>query len=94
VRAAALERDERVRLLEAVRAATPALLAIAGPLGCAGAILALANAEPEQCVTAFLGDVDAQRKLAPAHLAANVRFPAGLKELVATRFGTSRSTRA
>ena len=70
-----------------------ALLSLAGPLGCTGAILALANAEPEHCIAAFAGDVDAQRKLAPAHLAANERFPVGLKELVATRFGTSPTTR-
>ena len=70
-----------------------ALLALAGPLGCSGAILALANAEPELCIAAFSGDAGAQRALAPAHLAANERFPAGLKELVATRFGTSAATR-
>ncbi len=69
------------------------LLALAGPLGCSGAILALANAEPELCIAAFSGDAGAQRALAPAHLAANERFPAGLKELVATRFGTSAATR-
>jgi len=42
------------------------LLSLAGPLGCAGAILALANAEPEGCIAAFAGDVSAQRALAPA----------------------------
>jgi 4-hydroxy-tetrahydrodipicolinate synthase len=70
-----------------------ALLALAGPLGCTGAILALANAEPELCIAAFTGDARAQRELAPAHLAANTRFPAGLKEIVAKRFGTSTVTR-
>jgi len=35
------------------------LLALAGPLGCTGAILALANAEPEGCSAAFAGDADA-----------------------------------
>src|SRR5207247_1452219 len=39
------------------------LLALAGPLGCTGAILALANAEPEGCSAAFAGDADAQRAL-------------------------------
>jgi 4-hydroxy-tetrahydrodipicolinate synthase len=66
-----------------------ALLALAGPLGCAGAILALANIEPEGCIAAFAGDPTAQRRLAAAHHAAKVNFPAGLKELMAARFGTS-----
>jgi 4-hydroxy-tetrahydrodipicolinate synthase len=70
-----------------------ALLSLAGPLGCTGAILALANVEPELCIAAFNGDARAQRELAPAHLAANARFPAGLKELVAKRFATSPATR-
>jgi 4-hydroxy-tetrahydrodipicolinate synthase len=66
-----------------------ALLAFAGPLGCAGAILALANVEPERCVQAFAGDVGAQRALVDVHVAAHDRFPRRLKELVAARFGTS-----
>jgi 4-hydroxy-tetrahydrodipicolinate synthase len=66
-----------------------ALLALAGPLGCAGAILALANAEPERCVAAFSGDAGAQRQLAGAYLASKRDFPRGLKELVAERFDTS-----
>lgn len=66
-----------------------ALLALAGPLGCAGAILALANVEPEGCAAAFAGDATAQRRLAGAHHAAHVCFPRGLKELMAARFGTS-----
>jgi 4-hydroxy-tetrahydrodipicolinate synthase len=70
-----------------------ALLALAGPLGCAGAILALANVEPERCVAAFAGDAGAQRELAEAHLAAKRGFPHGLKALVAERFGTSRVAR-
>jgi dihydrodipicolinate synthase/N-acetylneuraminate lyase len=66
-----------------------ALLALAGPVGCTGAILALANIEPEGCIAAFAGDAAAQRRLAAAHHAAHVNFPAGLKELMAARFGTS-----
>lgn len=65
------------------------ILALAGPLGCAGAILALANAEPEGCAAAFAGDADAQRALAAAHLAARAPFPAAVKELTARRFGIS-----
>ena len=70
-----------------------ALLALAGPLGCTGAVLALANAEPERCVAAFSGDVDAQLELAKVHTAARQPFPHGLKSLVADRFGTSRAAR-
>jgi 4-hydroxy-tetrahydrodipicolinate synthase len=66
-----------------------ATLTLAGPLGCTGAILALANVEPERCVAAFAGDTDAQLALAGAHFASKRDFPRGLKELVADRFGTS-----
>lgn len=74
-------------------AGSSALLALAGPLGCAGAILSLANAEPEGCVAAFAGDAGAQRALAAAHREALVAFPAGIKRLTARRFGTSTVTR-
>lgn len=70
-----------------------AILALAGPLGCAGAILALANAEPELCVSAFAGDASAQRRLAPAHLDARRSFPSGVKSLTAKRFHTSAVAR-
>lgn len=69
------------------------ILALAGPLGCAGAILALANVEPERCAAAFAGDASAQRALTRAHLAAKVDFPRGLKQLMAARFGTSTAAR-
>jgi 4-hydroxy-tetrahydrodipicolinate synthase len=66
-----------------------ALLSFAGPLGCAGAILALANIEPAGCVAAFTGDAAAQRRLTGAHQASRVDFPRGLKEMMSARFGTS-----
>src|SRR6266542_66825 len=69
------------------------MLALAGPLGCAGAILALANAEPELCIAAFAGDATAQRQLTPTHQATKQDFPHGMKELVAKRFGTPTATR-
>ena len=40
-----------------------ALLALAGPMGGAGAILALANVEPERCCRAFAGEAAVQRDL-------------------------------
>jgi 4-hydroxy-tetrahydrodipicolinate synthase len=70
-----------------------ALLLPAGQLGCPGAIVALANAEPELCAAAFAGDADAQRKLTPAHLAAARDFPHGVKQLTAKRFGTPVTAR-
>ncbi len=70
-----------------------ALLSFAGPLGCTGAILALANRAPETCVAAFGGDADAQRRLTTEHLASRRGFPVGLKQLVAERFGTSTVAR-
>lgn len=70
------------------------LLSYAGPLGCPGAILALANARPELCDQAFTGDPDAQRALLPDHLTAQRDFPTGIKTLTATRWGTSAVTRA
>jgi 4-hydroxy-tetrahydrodipicolinate synthase len=63
--------------------------ALAGPIGCAGAILALANAEPELCIAAFGGDADAQLRLGAGNRRGTSRFPAGIKELTAERFGTS-----
>jgi 4-hydroxy-tetrahydrodipicolinate synthase len=70
-----------------------ALLSFAGPLGCAGAILALANVDPERCIEALAGDADAQRALTLGHVAAHDAFPRGLKEMVADRFGTSPTAR-
>lgn len=69
------------------------LLTLAGPLGCRGAILALANAQPELTVAAFSGDPEAQRRLTAGHRRARSDFPAGLKRLVADRYGTSTVAR-
>lgn len=68
------------------------LLVMAGRVGAAGAILALANADPEACAAAFAGDGDAQRNLWTGHLAASRSFPRGVKELTARRFGTSSAS--
>jgi 4-hydroxy-tetrahydrodipicolinate synthase len=70
------------------------LLSFAGPLGCPGAILALANAAPEACAAAFAGDAEAQLNLTADHLASAEPFPAGIKNLVAARYGTSAVSRA
>lgn len=70
-----------------------ALLVQAAAIGCAGAILALANLEPAGCVAAFDGDGDAQRELTAAHLAVSADFPFGVKRAVAAKYATSAVTR-
>ena len=62
-----------------------ALLALAGPLGAAGAILAAANVEPELCCQAFAGDAAAQRQLTDVHLAGRAGGPSALKRILAGR---------
>lgn len=69
------------------------VLTMAGSVGAAGAILTLANAEPELCVAAFEGSGQAQRDLLEAHLRATRDLPHGVKGLVAERFGTSTCAR-
>jgi 4-hydroxy-tetrahydrodipicolinate synthase len=70
---------------------SPWLLSAAGPLGATGAILAVANVEPELSIAAFDGDVGAQRELAVA--AARAAGPAGVKAVLAERTGRSARTR-
>jgi 4-hydroxy-tetrahydrodipicolinate synthase len=84
--------DRLLRTLDlfdgAVYLGSAALLVQGGALGCHGAMLALANVAPEDCVAAFAGDGAAQRRLTALHLAAKRDFPHGIKRLVADRFGT------
>lgn len=70
-----------------------AYLALAGPLGAAGAILALANVEPELCEAAFSGDLGAQRELIPIHLELRSEFPGSLKRRLAAGAGTPVAVR-
>jgi 4-hydroxy-tetrahydrodipicolinate synthase len=65
------------------------LLALAGPMGAAGALLALANLAPEGCVAAFGGDIAAQRALAGQHLAVARGGIPQLKRLLAEAAGVS-----
>jgi len=69
------------------------VLTMGGAVGATGAILVLANAEPERCIAAFAGDGKAQVELAAPHRASMVGFPAGIKGLVAERFGVSSVAR-
>jgi 4-hydroxy-tetrahydrodipicolinate synthase len=70
-----------------------ALLALAGPMGGTGAILALANVEPERCVQAFAGDAGVQRDLAVTHLRVKEGGPAALKLILAAECGSSPLSR-
>jgi 4-hydroxy-tetrahydrodipicolinate synthase len=70
-----------------------ALLTMCGAVGATGALIALANVNPELCAAAFAGDGAAQVRLAAANRAANADFPAGVKRMVAKAFGVSARTR-
>lgn len=59
-----------------------ALLALAGPVGCTGAILAVANVAPELCISAFAGSAQAQRELTDIHLAVRAGGPPTLRQLL------------
>jgi 4-hydroxy-tetrahydrodipicolinate synthase len=69
------------------------MVLMAGSLGLPGAILAVANVDPEHSIAAFAGDPTAQQALFPAHKRVRHAFPFGLKQAMADRFGTSPTTR-
>ena len=69
------------------------LIGLCGAIGAAGALVAAANAAPEQCVAASGGDGQAQVRVAAVDRAASADFPAGYKRAAADRFGTSVVTR-
>jgi 4-hydroxy-tetrahydrodipicolinate synthase len=79
--------DELAHYKGATYVGSSALLALAGPMGGAGAILALANVEPEACSRAFAGDAAAQRGLADIHLEVREGGPAALKRILGQRSG-------
>ena len=67
----------------------PDLTRRAAQLGATGAILAVANLEPELCVDAFAGSVTAQKDLLGAHKILSCYGVKGIKEELARRHGTS-----
>jgi len=69
------------------------VLTLAGRLGTAGVIEVLANSRPEQVIAAFEGDEAAQDALGPLFDEVLADFPAAIKRMTATRFGTSTSVR-
>ena len=70
-----------------------ALVTFAGMFGCTGAILAVANLEPELCIDAFAGSTQAQKDLISAHRLSTDYGVKGIKEELARRFGTSTACR-
>lgn len=69
-------------------------LPLARSLGAAGAILGIANAEPEMCVAAWAGDQVAQRALIAASSDTDRRFPRDIKSRTAVRYGINPAVRA
>lgn len=86
--------DELAHYGGATYVGSSALLALAGPMGGAGALLALANIEPERCVAAFAGDAGVQRNLAGPHLMVQRGGPPALKRVLAETHGLSPQSRA
>lgn len=69
------------------------LVHTAGAIGCSGAILALANLDPEGCARAWRGDGEVQRELVAGHRAQALTGIAGLKRSLCQLYGTSPVTR-
>ncbi len=86
--------DELAHYQGATYVGSSALLAMAGPMGAAGAILALANVEPEDCCRAFAGDAMAQLALADRHLEVGDGGPMALKRILAKTRPMSAASRA
>jgi 4-hydroxy-tetrahydrodipicolinate synthase len=70
----------------------PALVNLAGSIGCTGAILALANLDPEGCLRAW-SDPSAQRDLLKAHQTDTSQGIAGIKRALHRLHGTGHFTR-
>lgn len=71
---------ELVSLGVRVYVGSPTHLVVAGGCGAAGALLALANVAPSECIAAWQGDLVAQRAIFDLHLRASADFPRYLKD--------------
>lgn len=85
-----LESDERP---SGLYTGHPALIHLAAAIGCSGAILALANVDPEGCARAWAGDGTVQRQLISGHRGQSLSGIAGLKRTLCALHGTSPMTR-
>ena len=65
----------------------------AAAMGASGAILALANVDPEGCARAWEGDGNCQRELVNGHRSGALSGVRGLKWVLNQRYGTSVTTR-
>jgi 4-hydroxy-tetrahydrodipicolinate synthase len=72
---------------------SPVLIHLAAAIGCAGAMLGLANVDPDGCARAWLGDGDVQRTLINGHRGQALAGIAGLKRALCLLHGTSPVTR-
>ncbi len=72
---------------------SPALIHMAHAIGCSGALVALANVDPEGCARAWAGDGDVQRELINGHRPQTLTGIAGLKRSLCALHGTSPITR-
>jgi 4-hydroxy-tetrahydrodipicolinate synthase len=85
-----LEADE---LASGLYTGHPTLIHLAGAIGCSGAILALANVDPEGCLRAWKGDGTVQRELINGHRSNALAGIRGLKRALCALHGTSPVTR-
>lgn len=84
--------DELAHFHRPIYTGSAAITTFAGQLGCAGAILAAANLEPELCIDAFAGSIQAQKDLLWVHKV-STGGPKAIKEELARRHGTSTACR-
>ena len=85
-----LEADERA---EGIYTGHPTLVHLAAAIGCSGAILALANVDPDGCLRAWKGDGTVQRELISGHRSNALAGIDGLKRALCALHGTSPVTR-
>jgi 4-hydroxy-tetrahydrodipicolinate synthase len=78
---------------EGVYTGSAALVLQAAAMGASGAILALANVDPDGCARAWEGDGDCQRELVNGHRSGALAGIGGLKRALAGLYGTSTVTR-
>ncbi len=77
----------------AIYTGSQAIVTTAASFGARGAILGVANAEPELAVRAWSGDADAQRELQRIAVRIKRGLVGGLKHHMASKFGTSPAVR-
>jgi 4-hydroxy-tetrahydrodipicolinate synthase len=85
--------EELAHFRRPIYVGSSAMVGYAGWLGCAGAILAAANLEPELCADAFAGNVQAQKDLLSIHQIVSAKGAKGIKEELARRYGTNTACR-